>query len=129
MTTPDESRRSLENAGQFLLDLATWKYDQVPLKVSEIAKVILRHYPTRAEIVTKWKDLEDLSLIMEKAQAKQREKDARIADAEPELPGLPSEDHLAVIMHDPVISLRATVRVTKKNIAAAIRSQGEEGKA
>jgi hypothetical protein len=54
-----------------------------------------------------------------KAIAAERERCAQTAEAEPELPGdMPAELHIVPIED----ALRATVRATKKSIAAAIRA-------
>jgi hypothetical protein len=63
------------------------------------------------------------------ALAAQREEDARVAEAEPELEGDPPLS----VMHEiqrrgPVPVLRATVAATKRNIAAAIRNPQAQAK-
>ena len=59
--------------------------------------------------------------LMTKVQA-ERERCARIAEAEPELPGpIPNMEVFRVLPLEEV--LRATVRATKRSIARAIRAQ------
>jgi hypothetical protein len=48
MTVPDEERRALEAAANFLLEVI--RTPRVLKSIKEKARQVLRHYPTRSEI-------------------------------------------------------------------------------
>ncbi len=80
-----------------------------------------------------WSNLLDFAAALlqpsiEAARAGERERCAKVADDEPELPGEPSAQCLeAMIAIGPIENARAAVKLTKRCIAAAIRSNGGRG--
>ena len=58
MTTPDEELRALLRAEEFISQLAMkygGKYKRVPGEVRDMARHIIRHFPTQAGIRRAWK--------------------------------------------------------------------------
>jgi hypothetical protein len=84
---------------------------------SDVEKIILRrHHTGRIDGYT----LEMSQEIAARLSA--LEEAAKVADSESELEGDPPADVLAAMRADPIGVARTIVRVTKKNIAAAIRA-------
>lgn len=54
MTTPDEEKKALIWAGEFLLKLVH-TYKRVPKDVLREAEMVLRHYPGRVRVDTYWR--------------------------------------------------------------------------
>lgn len=71
--------------------------------------------------------LSQLSVSRSSAIEETVEMCAKVAEAEPELPGSPTYAALVEMEERPIEFMRATVRVTKRSIAAAIRSLLKDG--
>lgn len=67
-----------------------------------------------------------ISAALRAARNEALEEAALFADAEPELMGEIPEANLIATRKDPANSLRAAVRCTKRNIAAAIRARKDK---
>lgn len=60
MTIPAERTRSVQMANEFLCGLIRGEYKRVPVEVKEVARVILRHYPTAFDLASSARSRPDL---------------------------------------------------------------------
>jgi hypothetical protein len=78
----------------------------------------------RPTFLPKWMRERVVQLLAD-VREEERERCAKLVDAEEEFPGLIPQDVLIALLRDPEECARAIVRVTKKSIARALRARGD----